>query len=114
MAETQMHGFRARLDYLLKHNYFVNRVFNFSVSSVLKTMGMFMKMDDKMVIFSGHTRKYNDSPRALYEYMLAHPEQYGQYKCVWALEDPEHVDVPGNPIKIKADTMTYFKTCLRA
>ena len=114
MAETQMHGFRARLDYLLKHNYFVNRLFNFSVSSVLKTMGMFMKMDDKMVIFSGHTRKYNDSPRTLYEYMLAHPEQYGQYKCVWALEDPEHVDVPGNPIKIKADTMTYFKTCLRA
>lgn len=114
MAENQMHGFRARLDYLLKHNYFVNRVFNFSVSSVLKTMGLFMKMDDKMVIFSGHTRKYNDSPRALYEYMMAHPEQYGQYKCVWALEDPEHVDVPGNPIKIKADTMAYFKTCLKA
>ena len=40
MAETQMHDFRARLDYLLKHNYFINRVFNFSVSSVLKAMGV--------------------------------------------------------------------------
>lgn len=114
MSEQKMHGFRARLDYLLKHNYFVNRVFNFSVSFVLRGMGLFMKMDDKMIIFSGHTRKYNDSPRALYEYILAHPEQYGQYKCVWALEDPENVDVPGNPIKVKADTLAYFKICLKA
>lgn len=114
MAEKQMHGFRARLDYVLKHNYFVNRVFNYSVSTFLKTLGVFTPMDDKMVIFSGHTRKYNDSPRTLYEYMLAHPEKYGKYKCVWALEDPEHVDVPGNPIKVKSDTLDYFKYTLKA
>ena len=32
MAEKKMQGFRARLDYVLKHNYFVFKVFNFSVS----------------------------------------------------------------------------------
>lgn len=114
MAEKKMHGFRARLDYILKHNYFIYQVFNFSVSSFLKVLGWFIKIDDKMIVFSGHTRKYNDSPRTLYEYMLNNPKKYGQYKCVWALEDPENVDIPGNPIKVKTDTLKYFITTLKA
>lgn len=114
MAEKQMHGFRARLDYVLKHNYAVNRLFNWSVSSFMRLWGRFISTDEQMVIFSGHTRKYNDSPRTLYEYMLAHPEKYGNYKCVWALEDPDSVEIPGNAKKIKADTLEYFKYTLKA
>lgn len=114
MAEKKMRGFRARLDYILKHNYLVNRVFNFTVSTIMKLIGLFVKMDDKLVIFSGHSRRYNDSPRAIYEYMLAHPEQYGSYKYVWALEDVDFADIPGNPIKVKADTLKYFILTLKA
>lgn len=114
MAEKQMHGFRARLDYVLKHNYAVNRLFNWSVSSFMRLWGRFISTDEQMVIFSGHTRKYNDSPKTLYEYMLAHPEKYGKYKCVWALEDPDSVEIPGNAKKIKADTLEYFKYTLKA
>ena len=113
MAETQMHGFRARLDYLLKHNYFINRTFTWTASTVLKAMGAFLPIDEKLVVFSAHSRKYNDSPRALYEYMLSHPE-YKDYKIVWGLEDPEHVELPGTAIKVKADTPEYFKYCLKA
>ena len=80
----------------------------------MKVWGYFIPLDDEMVIFSGHTRRYNDSPRTLYEYMLAHPEKFGRYKCVWALEDPENVDIPGNPIKVKSDTPKYFKYTLKA
>ena len=112
--EKKMHGLRARLDYILKHNYTVNRLFNWSASSFMKLWGSFVQTDKKMVVFSGHTRKYNDSPKALYEYMLAHPEKYGKYQCVWALEDPDSVEIPGNPIKIKADTVEYFKYTLKA
>lgn len=114
MAEQKIHGIRARLDYVLKHNYLANRVFNYSVSATLKFAGIFVKSDDKLVVFSGHTRKYNDSPKALYEYMLAHPETYGDYKCVWALEDPDNTNIPGNPQKVKADTLKYFLTTLKA
>lgn len=114
MVEQQMCGFRARLDYILKHNYVINRFFNWTASSIMKIWGYFVPMDDKMVIFSGHTRKYNDSPRTLYEYMLDHPQMYGQYKCVWALEDPEHVEIQGSPIKVKSDTFEYFKYTLKA
>lgn len=112
--EKKMHGFRARLDYLLKHNYFFFRFFNFTASSFMRLWGKFVPIEDNLVIFSGHTRQYNDSPRALYEHMLAHPEKYGKYTCVWALEDPDNTDIPGSAIKIKADTPEYFKYTLKA
>lgn len=114
MAEQIMHGFRARLDYLLKHNYTVNRLFNFSVSSLMRLWGLFLPVDKYLVVFSAHSRKYNDSPRSLYEYMLLHPAEYGKYTCVWALEDPDSVDIPGDPIKVKADSFTYFRYTLKA
>ncbi len=109
-----MNGFRARLDYLLKHNYTVNRIFNASVSSFMRLWGLFLPIDKHLVIFSAHSRNYNDSPRALYEYMLSHPKEYGKYTCVWALEDPDSVDVPGNAIKVQADTLAYFRYSLKA
>lgn len=113
MKEQQMHGFRARLDYVLKHNKVVNRLFNITTSTALKCIGFFTPMDEKLVLFSAHSRKYNDSPRALYEYMISHPE-YKDYKFVWALEDPANVTIPGNAIKIKSDTPKYFLTALKA
>ena len=114
MAEEQMHGFRARLDYWLKHNKAFYKFFNLTVSNAFKLWGFFIPMDDKLVIFSAHSRKYNDSPKALYEYMICHPEIYRKYKYVWALEDPEHVNIPGPAKKIKSDTLEYFKTTLKA
>lgn len=113
MEEQKMHGFRARLDYILKHNVFINKCFRKTMSGFMRTWGVFVPIDEKMIIFSGHSRKYNDSPRAIYEYMIAHPE-YSDYKYVWALEDPKNVEVPGPAIKIKADTIEYFKYTLRA
>lgn len=111
--ETQMHGFRARLDYWLKHNYFIYKVFNVTASTFMRVWGCFLKTDEKLIIFSAHSRKYNDSPRAIYEYMIARP-QFKDYKYVWALEDPEHVEIPGPVIKVKADTPEYFKLTLKA
>lgn len=113
MAEKQMSGFRARLDYALKHNKVVNRLFNVTASTALKVIGFFTPMDEKLVLFSAHSRKYNDSPRALYEYMISHSE-FKDYRIVWALEDPDNVAIPGNAIKIKADTPKYFITALKA
>jgi CDP-glycerol glycerophosphotransferase len=113
MEEKKMHGFRARLDYLLKHNYAFYRFFNAAVSQTMRMIGWFVPMDKKMILFSAHSRKYNDSPKAIYEYMIAHP-QYADYKYVWALEDPDHVDIPGPAKIIKSDTPQYFITSLKA
>ena len=111
--EKQMHGFRARLDYVLKHNYAVNRLFTWSVSTLMKIWGSFIPVDEKLVVFSAHSRKYNDSPRTLYENMIKDPK-YKDYRFVWALEDPDHVQIPGPASKVKSDTLDYFKTTLKA
>lgn len=114
MAEQQMHGFRAKLDYWLKHNKSFYRFFNVTASAIMKLWGKFVPIEDDLVIFSGHSRKYNDSPKALYEYMISHPDIYGKYRCVWALEDPENTVIPGPAKKIKSDTIEYFRTTLKA
>ncbi len=48
-----------------------------------------LPVDDKLVVFMSFLgRKYADSPRAIYEYMISSPE-YADYKFVWAFRYPE-------------------------
>jgi len=78
----------------------------------MRCWGVFVKTDDKMVLFSALGRRYNDSPKAIYEYMIAQP-QFEDYKLVWALENLDD-EIPGTPIKVKADTLQYFLISLKA
>ena len=109
-----MDGFRAKLDFWLKHNKTFYKIFNVTASTFMRLWGKFLRIDENLIIFSAHSRKYNDSPKVLYEYMVAHPEIYGKYKYVWALEDPKNAVVPGPAKKIKSDTLEYFRTTLKA
>lgn len=106
-----MNGLRAKVDYILKHNVFVNKIFKVCGSSFFKLLGVFIPVEDKAILFSGHTRKYNDSPRAIYEYMINHPD-YTDYHFIWALDDPS-VSIPGPADKVVPDTWKYFTTALR-
>lgn len=108
-----MKGLRARLDYWLKHNYFFNRLFAYCAGLFMRIMGLFIKTDEKLILFSGHARKYNDSPKVIYEHMLA-DKRFSDFKFVWALENPDETVIPGNPRKIKTDSFEYFKETLRA
>lgn len=107
-----MQGFRIRIDYVLKHHSRILRVFRVVNSAMMRCWGLFVKTDDKMVLFSALGRRYNDSPKAIYEYMLQQPRFKG-YRLVWALEDL-NTDIPGHPIKVKADSMQYFRASLKA
>lgn len=113
MKEKQMHGVRARLDYLLKHNLFVYKAFDKIVSTGLRIWGLFIPIDKRMVVFTAHTRKYNDSPKAIYERMINMPE-FKDFTFVWGLEDPINSIIPGPAIKVKSDTLAYFRYTLRA
>ena len=47
------------------------------------------KIDDRLVYFQTFSgRGYSDSPKALYEYMLAAPE-YKDFRFVWSFKEPE-------------------------
>lgn len=107
-----MKRLRAKLDYILKHNIVINKFFKFSASTLIRFMGLFVKVDDKSILFSAHGRKYNDSPKAIYEYLLIHPE-YCEYKFYWAIEEGCNSEIPGEYISIKPDTIKYFYTALK-
>lgn len=113
MEEKKMHGLRARLDYVVKHSNLINRFYKVCGSAFMKLWGFFIPIDNKLVLLTGHTRKYNDSPRVIYEYMLGQSRFKG-LKYVWGLEDPDSVEIPGNPIKVKSDTFKYFYYSLKA
>lgn len=102
---------RQRLIYILKHNAFIQKLYRVIMSFVFKVWGAFLPTDDKLVIFvSFMGMGFNDSPKAIYDYMQVHPE-YKQYRCVWAFEHPEKFP---NLETVKIDTAAYFNTALRA
>lgn len=107
-----MKGFRAKLDYILKHSIVINKIFKCLASFCIQMLGLFTPMDEKAILFSAHGRKYNDSPKAIYEYLLACPE-YADYHFYWAIEDPDCAEIPGKYSIVKPDTLQYFRTALK-
>ena len=104
---------KTHLEYLLKHNETISRLFRGTVSFIMRIWGLFVPIDPKLIIFSALSHRYNDSPKAIYEYLINHSE-YSGYKYLWAVEDPEGIAIPGPAIKIKADTLKYFRYTLKA
>ena len=81
------------------------------MSLVFRVWGLFIPVDDHLVIFVSFMGVgFNDSPKAIYDYLINHPE-YKDYRFIWAFEHPEkHSEI--NTVKI--DTFEYFKTALKA
>ena len=103
---------KSKLEYLVKHNKILQKLFTFFGSLFLKFLGLFVKTDEKMILFSSFMGKsYNDSPRCIYEFLLNHNE-YG-FKFVWAFEEPEKFSNLGC-IVVKIDTLKYFLYALKA
>lgn len=72
---------------------------------------MKLPQHENVVVFESFLgRKYNDSPRAMYEYMQkAHPE----LEYVWIVNNPAKFDIPGAKL-VKRLTPSYFFTVARA
>ena len=102
---------RQRLAYFLKHNLLVQKIYKICMSVVFRFFGLFVATDPELVLFlSFMGSKFNDSPKAIYDYIQAHPE-YRKFKCIWAMEKPAHFPELQT---VKIDTFRYFMTALRA
>lgn len=104
-------GLRNKIVYILKHNLAIQRLYSLTMSIVFRIVGAFIKTDPDLVLFVSFMGKsFNDSPKAMFDYMKAHPE-YLKYDCVWAFESPDkYPDLKS----VKIDTFDYFKTALKA
>ncbi|MEA4898901.1 MAG: CDP-glycerol glycerophosphotransferase family protein [Christensenellaceae bacterium] len=107
-----MKGLRARIDYALKHSRVLRRLYVPLGSAAFRMLGWFVKTDPRLVLFSGHGRRYNDSPRVLFEAMRRDPRYQGM-RFVWALEASDAAPIEGAEIVV-ADTPKYFLTALKA
>lgn len=82
-------------------------------SIFIKLLRIFVRPDDKLIMFSSFGgMKYDDSPKAIYEAMIAN-EHFKNYRFVWAFHNPGKFEVEGADV-IKTDTLKYFVTALKA
>lgn len=102
---------RDRLIYILKHNGIIQKIYIVLMGAFFRTISRFQKTDNTMVLFVSFMGKnFNDSPKALYDYMQKHPE-YKRFKCIWAFENPEKFPELNT---VKIDTIAYFKMAFKA
>jgi len=97
--------------FILKHNSVIQKLYRVVMSFLFRVWGKFLNVDQNLVVFVSFMGKgFNDSPKAIYDYMMGHDE-YKKYRCVWAFENPgEFVDIDS----VRIDSLSYFKTVLKA
>lgn len=108
-----MDGWKKRIEYTLKHNMCIQYLYKHCMSTLFKIVGLFIRTDDSLVLLNSFGgKKYNDSPKVLFETML-HDNRFRNFHFVWAFEEPEKYRIP-NAQSIKIDSWEYFKTALKA
>ena len=104
---------KQRLINFLKYNKAAYAVYYYMMSVAISILKLFIKPDDKLILFNSYAgRKYDDSPKAIYEAMR-HDPRFKGYHFVWAFHNPEQHNVKGAK-KIKTDCLDYFMTALMA
>ena len=103
---------REKLKVFVKNSKLVYKLYYHGGSCLLKFAGLFVKTDPNLILFSSYGgRKYDDSPRVVYEYLLEHPVS-PDHKLVWGFVDPDAY--PQVEHRIRIDTIPYYLTALRA
>lgn len=102
-----------KLEYILKHNKFVQKAYVIVFSTGFRVLGAFIGKNKKQVLFQSLIGKnYGDSPKVLYDAMRA-DEHFKDYEYVWAFDDPDNFEVEGAK-KIKLTSAQYYIEALRS
>lgn len=87
-------------------------IYYYLCSFFVRCLGLFIRTDRDLILFVSYGgQKYDDSPRVVYEYLQKFPVSC-KHKFVWAFIDPNQF--PQVEKKVKIDTLSYYKTALRA
>ncbi len=98
------------IQYLKTHTSLVRKVWKLS-RVVMQVLGWFIPVHPKTMIFcSFGGRKFDDSPKAIYEEICLR-EEFDDWRLIWAFVDPEKYEIPRGG-KIKIDTFSFFKALL--
>lgn len=98
----------------IKYSKTLYRLFCFFGNISIKLLSLFIRKDKNLILFvSFGGRKYDDSPRCIFEKMVL-DKNFDNYKLVWAFINPKQHKVDSRAEIIKIDTLKYFVTCLKA
>lgn len=100
---------KSRLKQFLKNNEYCYLLYRLIGSSLLLFISMFISTKENTILFvSFGGRKFDDSPRAIYEAMINDPA-FKKYTFVWAFLKPEKYNIAhANTKVIKIDSLKYF------
>jgi len=104
---------KEKLIVLVKYFRFLYSIYYYVLNFVLNILKIFIKKDEKLILINSFGgKKYDDSPKMLYEAMKK-DKRFEDYQFVWAFHKPQNYRVEGAEI-IKTDSFKYFKTALKA
>lgn len=97
----------------VKYSKTIYTIYYYIGSWLISLLKLFVKTDDKLIVFASFGgRKYDDSPKAIYEAMFR-DSRFDDYKLVWAFMQPDKFEIPRGE-KVKIDTFSYYKKLLSA
>lgn len=77
----------------------------------LKAIGIFFPIKKKTMVFASFGgRRFDDSPKAVYD-EICNRKEFEDWELVWVFTEPEKHRVPQGT-KVKIDTLSFFKTVL--
>ena len=104
---------KAIIKNFIKTNKTVYNLYYFWGNFFLKLLRVFFKPDHNSILFVSYGGKmFDDSPRAIYEYMINNPKT-AEMKYYWAFIEPDKFDIPVGE-KIRIDTLKYFIVALKS
>lgn len=101
---------KKKLEHLIKNNRFFQFLYKLIAGTFINFIGLFIKQDENLILFTGQAGLINDSPLAIYKHIVNNQE-FSKYKIIWAVNNPKQYP-DFNTVKL--DSMKYFKTALRA
>lgn len=101
------------LFYFVKYVKWIYTLYFYIGSFALKVLKHFVQAEDNLILFiSFGGRKFDDSPKAIYDMMIK-DDRFNDYRIVWAFLNPDAFHIPRGE-KVKCDTFSYFKIALKA
>lgn len=103
---------KKRIKAIVKNSSLIYSIYYYLGSAFLRVLGWFIRTDKNLILFVSYGgKKYDDSPRVVYEYLMKNPVST-KHRYVWAFADPEKFT--SIPEKVKIDTLKYYITALKA
>lgn len=101
---------RQRIITFLKFHPTIVNLFWVCTRLVLQIWGVFVPVRNTMLFASFGGRKYDDSPKAIYEEVCKRRE-FDNWELIWVFVNPDDIEIPRGR-KIKVDTFEFFHALL--